>query len=156
MLEFLMLVTGITVAYWLVREPDSSASWWNTTGGEDPRVSNGSSEQSSYLLLDDGMASPLNFEDRFSQSAFEEMSSTRGFLDDDDWLTQSSFSPGINPATGLPMLDGAIDVAGNPYGCGSDDSLGSGISSSSLDDHWQTSSFDSDFGSSSSSWDDNW
>ena len=22
----------------------------------------------------------------------------------------------INPATGLPMLDGAVDIAGNPYG----------------------------------------
>jgi hypothetical protein len=26
--------------------------------------------------------------------------------------------PAINPATGLPMLDGGVDVMGNPYGFG--------------------------------------
>jgi hypothetical protein len=27
-------------------------------------------------------------------------------------------SPGVNPATGLPMLDDLVDVMGNPYGLG--------------------------------------
>lgn len=32
--------------------------------------------------------------------------------------SDSGLGPGmsVNPATGLPMLDGAIDVAGNPFG----------------------------------------
>ncbi len=36
-----------------------------------------------------------------------------GLFDDVNNLGDHS---GINPATGLPMLDSAIDVAGNPYG----------------------------------------
>lgn len=35
--------------------------------------------------------------------------------DDDDDLPQ------INPSTGLPMMDGGIDVGGNTFGCSDDD-----------------------------------
>jgi len=41
----------------------------------------------------------------------------------------------INPATGLPMINSAFDVGGNPYGC--DNSHWS-----SSHDHWGSSSFD--------------
>lgn len=42
----------------------------------------------------------------------------RSFFDDWDWSASSSSAdqpPGVNPATGLPMM-GAIDVGGNPFG----------------------------------------
>jgi hypothetical protein len=46
----------------------------------------------------------------------------------------SMFEGGINPATGLPMMDSVIDVGGNMFGMsngssgiGIDDSMGTGI-----------------------------
>jgi hypothetical protein len=79
-------------------------------------------------------------------------------------------SPGINPATGLPMISsGGVDVAGNPYGTdlsndqfssSSIDYCDSGSTYSSHDDCWNSSSssgFSDDWNSSSSnSFDDNW
>lgn len=78
---------------------------------------------------------------------------------DDSSLLSHAFdsSPGINPASGLPMLDSAIDVGGNPYGS---DAVTSTFSS--FDDDFSstssTSSFSDDsFMSTGSSWDDsNW
>jgi len=59
--------------------------------------------------------------------------SSRG-IDDD----HHSCTPGVNPATGLPMIDcgNAIDVAGNPYGVDLHDSHGSSAFS---DDTWSSS-----------------
>lgn len=69
-------------------------------------------------------------------------------------------SPGmsVNPATGLPMLDGAIDVAGNPYGIRrhvteDDVDLPSCDGSSHLhDDHRPVGGFDHDTFSTSTDW----
>lgn len=77
-------------------------------------------------------------------------------------------SPGINPATGLPMISsGGVDVAGNPYGTdlsndqfssSSIDYCESGSSSSSHDDFWSSSGSSSSLDSwySGSGFDDNW
>ncbi|PAX06380.1 hypothetical protein [Sphingomonas lenta] len=63
-------------------------------------------------------------------------------------------SPGVNPATGLPMMDGAVDVAGNPFGTSRqrhDDPYGAGTGSAGLDHHHHSgSSINNDW--SSSSW----
>ncbi len=69
----------------------------------------------------------------------------------------------INPASGLPMVDGTcgVDVAGNPYGFDNTSSLSSlhddswAGSSTSLDDSWSSSSssMDDSWSSASSSWD---
>lgn len=67
----------------------------------------------------------------------------------DDWsCTTTGFDADffhINPATGLPMLDGCIDIAGNLFGC--DSSLWSHDSTSvgGIDtghSHWPSDSFD--------------
>ena len=89
-------------------------------------------------------------------------------------------SPGINPATGLPMISsGGVDVAGNPYGIdlsdnfsstGSTDICDDSLTSSTHSDYWDSSNcsshndfWDSSNSSSSfsdwnsgSSFDDNW
>jgi len=63
----------------------------------------------------------------------------------------------INPATGLPMINGfgGIDVGGNPFGIDLNsnwnDSLHGG---SAFDDSWSSGSLFDDSWSSSSSWDD--
>ncbi len=86
---------------------------------------------------------------------------TKPFSEDDDWLTTRYDSgiteidntiplhhdftsasadpfPGINPATGLPMMStGGIDVAGNPFG--------TDLSSSVFDDSLTSSAFSNDF-----------
>lgn len=76
-------------------------------------------------------------------------------------------SPGINPATGLPMISsGGVDVAGNPYGTDLSDDLFSsrsidscegGSSFISHDDNWNSSNTTSslDNWSSGSGFDDN-
>ncbi|AMO56229.1 hypothetical protein GZ77_05300 [Endozoicomonas montiporae] len=48
---------------------------------------------------------------------------------DNDSLSSSLGSSSINPANGLPMIDGtgSVDVLGNPYGTDSHDSFSSGI-----------------------------
>lgn len=53
-------------------------------------------------------------------------------FDDDDWIT--SDCGGINPGSGLPMV-GCVDIAGNPYGCGSSLSHDDDIFSTGID-HW--------------------
>lgn len=59
-------------------------------------------------------------------------------------FSSSSESTAINPANGLPMIDGVsgVDIEGNPYGL------------DSSHDHWSTSNFDhygsTDFGSTDS------
>jgi hypothetical protein len=40
---------------------------------------------------------------------------------------QSLVGPTINPASGLPMLNGAVDVAGNPFGVNLTDELHHGV-----------------------------
>lgn len=67
--------------------------------------------------------------------------SSSSLFDDD------SSNLGINPASGLPMMDDSMmDIAGNPYGTDFD-SMGSGM----FDDSFGSSMFDDSFGS---SWDD--
>lgn len=51
----------------------------------------------------------------------------------------------INPATGLPMLDGCIDVAGNMYGCSNDDldlGVSDDLSDAFIDDSFSSFSDD--------------
>lgn len=43
-------------------------------------------------------------------------------------ITSDAVGPSVNPSTGLPMLgDIGVDVAGNPFGCGSAMAPSSGI-----------------------------
>lgn len=72
----------------------------------------------------------------------------------------AGLNPGmsVNPATGLPMLDGAIDVAGNPYGTRrreTEDDAGSTSCSGSNhhhDDHRPVGGFDHHSSSTSTDW----
>ena len=76
-------------------------------------------------------------------------------------LFDTPSSPGINPATGLPMIDagGGVDVGGNPFGTDLFSDASSRLDLGSFD--WSSdsgSSFDSfdsfdSFGSFGSSWD---
>lgn len=68
-----------------------------------------------------------------SDSSFSESNSS--LLDSES----SMFEGGVNPATGLPMMDSAIDVGGNVFGMsddstgiGMDDSMGIGIGTDDL------------------------
>ena len=66
-------------------------------------------------------------------------------------------SPGINPATGLPMISaGGVDVAGNPYGTDLSDNFSSTNSTNYCNDSLTHSGDDNcwDSSSSSSSFDD--
>lgn len=66
--------------------------------------------------------------------------------------------PSINPANGLPMVNCAIDIEGNPYGTdsSSDDAFINNSMSTSIDsnDDWMNDSFINDDNWSSNSWDD--
>lgn len=72
------------------------------------------------------------------------------FSDDGSSSLNQQHCPSVNPATGLPMANCSIDVAGNPYGTSSmsDEYLSS---TSNIVDH-------DDFNDSLSSWsdDDSW
>ena len=70
--------------------------------------------------------------------------SVRSFITDlfDRWsghaTTDWGASPGVNPATGLPMMGGSVDVAGNPYGTDRhrfDEPYGTGTGSAGFDHH---------------------
>lgn len=65
--------------------------------------------------------------------------------------------PSINPANGLPMVNCAIDIEGNPYGTdlSSDDAYINDSMSSSINsnDDWLNDSFSNDDNWSSNSWD---
>lgn len=53
--------------------------------------------------------------------------------------------PSVNPATGLPMVGRAVDVAGNPFGVNlhrDDHQTGVSSSLSGIDDHHHSSSHD--------------
>ena len=66
----------------------------------------------------------------------------------------SNAGPSVNPATGVPMLNGSIDVHGSPYGVDAhrhDDPPGSGASSISHD-HYNHSGSPTSNDWSSSSW----
>ena len=86
--------------------------------------------------------------------------SIRNFLADLFSRSHPALNPGmsVNPATGLPMLDGAIDVAGNPYGTRrhetEDDggSPGCGGSSHHHDDHRPIGGFDHHSSGTSTDW----
>lgn len=75
-------------------------------------------------------------------------------------VSDAGLGPGmsVNPATGLPMLDGAIDVAGNPYGTRrhetEDDAGFTSCSGSSYhhDDYRPVGGFDHDTSSTSTDW----
>ena len=75
-----------------------------------------------------------------------------------DWRAPGRPVMDINPVTGLPMLDGAIDVAGNPYGTRrheTEDDGGSpdcGESSHHHNDHRPVGGFDHDTSSTSTDW----
>lgn len=66
----------------------------------------------------------------------------------------------VNPASGLPMVDGCsgLDVAGNPFGLDLHHDTWSPIPGSCSDSIWSSSVFDSsstwDGGCTGSSWDD--
>ena len=79
-------------------------------------------------------------------------------------FSNTTNTPTINPASGLPMTDGmgSLDVAGNVFGMDSSSHWGSAASDSSWDSSssfdssssWDSgSSFDSGSGFGSSSWD---
>lgn len=77
----------------------------------------------------------------------------RSFPDDLFSRSQSGSDPDVNPATRLPMLDGGVDVAGNPYGIDAhrrDDPPRSSAGSSSHDDRQHGGSATSNDWSSSS------
>lgn len=110
-----------------------------------------------FAKLNDEEDSQSSFEDDFSwgsSSTSDDLHLTR-YSDFDEQM-----SYGVNPATGLPMMGPAIDVAGNLYGV--DDSSFSSSSfcddwgHSSFCDDWSSSSFGSSFSDSSfgSSWND--
>lgn len=77
----------------------------------------------------------------------------RSFLTDlfDNWSvgTPSDPGPSVNPATGLPMMGGMVDAAGNPFGVDlhrHDDQIGAPVGGgddhhhrSCFDDHWSGS-----------------
>lgn len=155
MLGFLGLAIDIAVLYWFVREPGGPASWRATTGGGVPQGASSPNNPSSPLFANDDMSPSLHLEESPLSSPLDDLSSSRKLWEHDDALTRSGAMEGNNPATGLPMMGSGFDVGGNPYGFGSDDTLKSGIDSgSNTDNDWHSSTFDSDIGSSSSSWDD--
>lgn len=90
-----------------------------------------------------------------SSSFFDDHFHSRGSsFDDNDQTSSSMFEDtfrgnGVNPATGLPMINSSIDAGGNPIGF--DNSHWS-----SFHDHWGSSSFNDSWSSSSfgSRWDD--
>lgn len=108
------LVTAIAVAFWcraLTRRRHTSHPAYFSDElthhellplFEDPEYpANGLlSDDPAFVPLDDPLAAEAD-----------------GPWDDDDFLNGrwSAAGPGVNPATGLPMV-GAFDVAGNPYG----------------------------------------
>ncbi len=56
------------------------------------------------------------------------------FGDSDD-ITSNSTNMGVNPATGLPMMDDSmIDVGGNPYGTDLNDNSSTSVSTFNDDD----------------------
>lgn len=83
----------------------------------------------------------------------------RGFFADlfDRWggVGGPDPDPGVNPATGLPMADGAVDVQGNPFGIDlhRHDHHDHHHHGAGLDDHWTSSSSPSSHDA-SSSWPD--
>ena len=77
----------------------------------------------------------------------------RSFITDLFGHSRPGSDPGVNPATGLPVLSGGVDVAGNPYGVDthrSDDPSSSGAGASSHDYHQHGGSATSNDWSSSS------
>lgn len=85
-------------------------------------------------------------EDDFESNSFESTSYSDG--SNENVFDNDSSACQVNPANGLPMVDGCggIDVAGNPYGTDSSDDW-------SFSDH-SCSSFNEDYGSCSSFNDD--
>lgn len=74
--------------------------------------------------------------------------------------SDAGLGPGmsVNPATGLPMLNGAIDVAGNPYGTRRHETENDAVSpdcgglSHLHDDHRSVGGFDHHSSSTSTDW----
>lgn len=78
--------------------------------------------------------------------------SVRSFIADLFSRWDTSAAPSINPATGAPMLNGSVDVHGNPIGVAAhrDDDLPSASTDSGHDHHQHPSSPTSNDWSSSS------
>jgi len=75
---------------------------------------------------------PIHMAEISEEPDCEPMDSGGGLFSDDIIDSDSSMDdPGINPATGLPMINATIDIGGNIYGT-SDDSTSIGIG---MDDH---------------------
>jgi hypothetical protein len=91
------------------------------------------------------------FTEDSTTTAGESITTSSGIGSDDDGCT-------VNPATGLPMIDGcaSVDVAGNPFGTDLNDWSGSsGLDDSwSSTDDWSSSSTDDWSGGGFSSWED--
>ena len=121
-----------------------------------------------YARMTPGVAGNANKFNRIdsseshSPSLVTDLAMTEGIVAVDDDISNSSFmsdnSFTINPATGLPMINGigSVDVAGNTYGSDSMSDAGLSSSNSMFDDGISSSNstFDDDISSSNSTFDD--
>lgn len=142
----LIFMSVIWGGWYLFGDFDGAGNYsdWNQPSNPfaDDLFSSSVGEDEDFGLRDDGFT-PIDAEDGFSSatSMFDDMDS----------------GPSVNPASGLPMMDSMIDVAGNPYGTDLHDTFGDdGFSSGSIgsDDSFMNSGFDDDF--SSTSFNDDW